>query len=365
MATPPLTPVGITMATSLPMDLANGFAIFPTLGTSRAGTYSTSGQEPNDTVLDYFACTGGWDIVCYLNGGFYAGIIGPAFEVGLQMDGVIRTPGDYQNVGSMQTEISRDVQTGGMIIGIGFPIEFNLQFQSQDLGIEVNVRQNINVDLLQLLASLIIGNLGSEAFQKVAETLPAADSSWAFLDQTENIWVSAENPEFALNPVLTLPLNLTPLFMLLPEIGEVIESVLVTLKEIGADFSFGPLLGLGISLQGSLEQISGLGYGATDFYQYASGEYWGADFTDGTLDNSQALSISTSHSASLTLSIGVFAQVTFLQLVNLAEQYTWDITDVVGLEQSPQTYLDVGVMQGTNGVTPPLAQLPSVVFELA
>lgn len=365
MATPSVIPVEITMATSSPLDLAKGFAIFPTLGTARAGTYSTSGQEPNDTILDYISSIGGWDIAAFVNGGFYAGIIGPAFELGLRMEGELRIPGDSQNPASMQTQITSDTQTAGMIIGIGFPLEFALDFQSSELGINVSVQQSINVDLLQLLASLIIGNVGSEAFQKVAETLPAADSSWAFLAQSENIWVSADDPDFALNPVLTLPLNLTPLFMLLPEIGEVIEGALTALKEIGADIAFGPLLGLGISLQGSLEQISGLGYGATDFYQYASGEFWGADFTDGALDTSQTLSLDTSHSASLTLSIGVFAQVTFLQLVNLTEQYTWDITDVVGLEQSPQTYLDVGVMQGTNGVAPPLAQLPSVVFEFA
>lgn len=365
MANPPALPIELTMATSLPMDLAKGFAIFPTLGTARAGTYSTSGQDPEDVVVDYLASVGGWDIQAYVSGGFYAGILGPAFEMGLQMGGVLRLPGDNQNLASMQTQITKDTQVAGMILGIGFPVEFILGFQNEEVGVNLNVTQNINVDLLQLLAALIIGKIGSEAFQKVATTLPASNSSWALLAQTENQWTAGDNPEFQLNPVLTLPLNLTPLFMLIPEIGELIEGALGALQEIGVDFSFGPLLGMGIFVQGQLEQISGLGFGPTDFYNYASGQYWGADFTDGNLDTTQGLSIATSHSASLTLSIGVFAQLTFLQLVNLAEQYTWDITDVVGLEQSPQTYLDVDIMQGANGSTPPLATLPLVVFELA
>jgi hypothetical protein len=124
-------------------------------------------------------------------------------------------------------------------------------------------------------------------------------------------------------------------------------------------------LGLGIELHGELEQIAGFGYGATDFYPYASGEFFGADFTqaDPTVPADQ-VTISVTHSATLTMSIGIYAQLTFLQLINVEQEYDWDVTSLVGLGHPGQAYRDTA-LTGTNGQTPPITLAPTVVFELA
>ena len=318
------------LATSQPMDLCKGFALFPKLGAVRAGISSgDSGGVLLRKHRQILALRGGFSFSYEV----LLGVCGPSYAIEFNLEGT----GSGK---SIDMKVSGDKMQAGFFVGftIQFPMSGNLQYWRPDHWYtpwkghwhdiaSFSIRPRI--DLLGLILFAIIKILGEDStLSKVNNIVPGLIGSWGFVGNS-NGGFAAGNGTMSAKPVMNIPINIIPL---IPEVGEVDEA----LSKIGLKIASGPNLGIGIPVHTSLTKVD------LDGHAY-EGLSWHGDGFSASGDDDVPSTVSTmstrlTHEPDLTFLLGWFASASLFKLFRISATINIDVLGILGLKIKLGTY---------------------------
>lgn len=318
------------LATSDPLDLCKGFALFPNLGTVRAGI-SSGGKSRN--ILSKSAH------ILVLKGDFrfsyelLMGVCGPSYAIKYDLEGT----GSGKRI---DMKVSNDEMWAGFFIGvtIQFPMEGKVEYWKpghwyspwkghwHDIG---SFSIDPKIDLLGLILYAIIKILGSDsALAQVNNFLPGLVGSWGFTAFNKDGFVAGGGTMKA-EPVMNIPINIIPL---IPEIGEVDEA----LNKIGLKIASGPNIGIGIPVSVDFNKVDLDGHAYTSPQWNSSG--FSATGDDEVPADPQNMSTRVAHTPGLTFLIGWFASASLFKLFRISATLNLDVLGILGLKIDLGTY---------------------------
>ncbi len=318
------------LATSQPMDLCKGFALFPTLGTLRAGISEGFSEGVLLNKNSHILALRGFFSFSYI---LILGICGPSYAIEFNLEGT----GSGK---SIDMKVSGDKMQAGFFIGITveFPISGGLQYWRpdhwytpwkghwHDIGTFVITPR---IDLLGLILFAIIKILGPDSsLSRVNNIVPGLIGSWGFVGNSNSGFATGNGTMIA-RPVMNIPINIIPF---IPGVGEVDE----TLSKIGLKISSGPNLGIGIPVYTSLTRVE------LDGHAYEGLSWHGERFTASGDDDvpSQVNTIETrlTHQPDLTFLLGWFAAASLFKLFRISATINIDVLGILGLKIELGTY---------------------------
>lgn len=318
------------LATSDPLDLCKGFALFPGLGAARAGI-SSGGKSA--VILKKSAN------LLVLKGDFsfsyevLMGVCGPSYAIKYDLEGT----GSGKQI---DMKVSNDEMWAGFFIGvtIQFPMYGKVEYWKpghwyspwkghwHDLG---SFSIDPRIDLLGLILYAIIKILGSDsALAQVNNFLPGLVGSWGFTAFNTEGFVKGGGTMKA-EPVMNIPINIIPL---IPEIGEVDEA----LNKIGLKIASGPNIGIGIPVSVDLGKVDLDGH-AYENPSWNSGGF-SATGDDDVPTDPQNMSTRVTHTPGLTFLIGWFASASLFKLFRISATLNLDVLGILGLKIDLGTY---------------------------
>lgn len=331
------------LATSLPaLDICKGFALFPGLGTARAGVNINTATSK---LIDIKTPILTWRITLGVDVSLMAGVCGPAY-------GTIQRYTDIEYDGTKLTMgLDSDQTDAGLIFGLGLAINYTFQLETitvrwvsdgwnsrleSNWQLTENTGFTINFDLLALLLEFILGKLGKvgNKIQAVQNVFQAAYGSFSIYGSESDVIASGKG-KYTVSPQLDLPINIIGL---LRKIAAV-DAVVTALEKISIFISVGPIVSLVIPVD---FEITGF---AVDGGRYNQSLTWTEDgvtanYTSGVVpDVAQNLSVDIKHVAAqrFGLKVGVFFDFNFLKVLSVNKQVTYDMPDLLklGLKFTP------------------------------
>lgn len=331
------------LATSDPLDLCKGFALFPALGAVRAGI--SSGQH-GGTILSKSAN------LLLLRGNFsfayevLLGVCGPSYAIKFDLEGT----GSAQQI---DMKVSSDSMWAGFFVGftIQFPMSGKVQYWKpghwyspwkghwHDIG---SFSIDPRIDLLGVILFAIIKILGSDsALAKINNFLPGLVGSWGFTGYNSTNFVAGDGTMTA-EPVMNIPINILPL---IPAVGEIDE----TLSEIGLKIASGPNIGIGIPVHTSITKVD-LDGNAYEGLSWNSSGFTASGASDVPSSPSK-MTVQVTHTPNLTFLIGWFASASLFKLFRISATLNFDVLGILGLSIKLGTYNnDLTNTVGTLGV---------------
>lgn len=333
------------LATSLPaVDICKGFALFPDLGTARAGvninTAASKLIDINTPILT-------WRITLGADVTLSAGVCGPAYGT------IMRYTDIEYDATKLKMGLDSDQTDAGLIFGLGLLINYQFQLETLTLRwidegwnsrlesnwkLTENTSFRINFDLLALLLEFILGKLGAvgQKIAKVPDVFQAVSGSFAIYGSESDV-IAGGKGKYTVSPQLDLPINI---ISLLRKIAAV-DAVITVLEKINIFISVGPIISLLIPID---FQITGY---AVDGGRYNKSLAWTddgvtADYASGTVsDVAKQLSVDIQHVAAqrFGLKVGIFFDFNFLKVLSVNKQVTYDMPDLLklGLKFNPVT----------------------------
>ncbi len=318
------------LATSDPLDLCKGFALFPSIGAVRAGISSGS---HGGTILHKSAH------ILVLRGNFsfayevLLGVCGPSYAVKFDLEG----SGEGKQI---DMKVSNDAMWAGFFVGftIQFPMSAAVQYWKpghwyspwkghwHDIG---SFSINPRIDLLGVILFAIIKILGPDsALAQINNFLPGLIGSWGFTGYNSTNFVAGDGTMTA-EPVMNIPINIIPL---IPAIGEVDDS----LNAIGLKIASGPNLGIGIPVHTSLTKVDLDGHAYEGLSWNSSG--FTASGDDDVPANPSTMSVRVTHNPDLTFLLGWFASASLFKLFRISATFNIDVLGILGITISLGTY---------------------------
>lgn len=355
MATIPSTVLG----TSDPVDLCKGFALFPNLGTIRAGISVQDTSKPLFRIAPNLLL---WKINANASVGIRFGICGPAYGFRLNAQG--STTGNTINLA-----LDGDQIAAGLIFGVDLGV--NIQIQVQRLSLQwvwdgwnshikttwesaANVNLAIDFDLIgTILAIILYVNDESEnknqLLSKLGTYIPNLIGSYGFYDAQSGQIASAG--EMSAEPAITIPINLANL---IPPVQDINKLLAVLWGGIG----FGPSIGIAVP---TTVKITGVSLDAAEFNN--------ATISNGTLtatttapvpQNPVNIGMGVQHNPNFELQAGVWAQFYILKIFQIGFSATVDILNLLGIKVSLGTYNNTVSSSVGGGINPPPGGLSSL-----
>lgn len=252
------------LGSSNPVDICKGFALFPTIGTTRAGITSGLNNTPLLDTEPITVLTFRTTVNC--GGGFFVGLCGPAYGI------AFNAAGTFSNT-ALQLAITNDAVAAGLIFGALMNFSFTLQFEVGHLewvndGWEsrlitrwetaLNAVLKFELDILGLILKYILGqivenNKGpvSYAVQQTATALPRAVPSYSFFGTQVNALGTTQGG-LTVNPSFALPINIAGLLKLIPKLGIIIAAI----EGAAFQLQLGPSITLGLPVNIQVTQFS-------------------------------------------------------------------------------------------------------------
>jgi len=321
------------LATSTPLDLCKGFAIFPGLGTIRAGISSGSTAS---TFLSKSLT------ILVLRGSFSAGyqalvgVCGPSYAIGFEVEGSA-TEDD------MSLTVSNQSMEAGFFAGFtfGLPLNASLQYWKPDhwytpwkghWHTSGSVSVTPRVDLIGALIYVLLKVLGDDsALSKVNNIVPGLLGTWGFIGHSTGGFGDSGGTLTA-SPVLSVPVNILPY---IPDVGEVDEG----LSDIGVTLATGPNFGLKVPVVASLKSVT-LDDDAT--YESPSWEEETASFSfasgSSPASDPTQIKVVVAHTPQLSFTVGWFGSVSFVKLFRLSASVNIDLLGLLGITINLGTY---------------------------
>ena len=317
------------LGTSDPANICKGFALWPGIGTSRAGI-SLGGSTvqlinlPQTQVLTF-------RLLFQSSSNLFLGVCGPGYGIRLDASG-------SSSGSALQLTIANDVVTAGLLYGINFGAALN--FQSEVLvpkWVEdgwnsrfvdtwqplVGGSVSFNVDVIDLIVHLIAGRVAQRNSDRATYGASKSDQSMQGIIGVFNIFgttppgsMAAGSGTVTVAPTLELPVNLVSALKAIPKVG-----AFILLIENLVQLSLGIRLVIGFPIDVQIARLS-LDASQFDNLQWSGPSVTG--FTNGSAPaNPQSVGMSFRHSIStrlnedFQLSIGLFMTITFIKVFNV------------------------------------------------
>lgn len=298
-----------TLATSTPLNLCDGFPLFSS-GTARAGLTSAGDQLPLLNNPEYVV--GGVSLAGFLGGTLFVGLCGPSYATSVTL-----SQGTFSN-GQASFLTTQDDTQGGLVFGASLSLNLNM-----NLGLWVANQEDENyplsftfeIDLLQLLVTLILQQIGNQRFTQFNTLFPQIGSTWGLFDEQTNQY-NAGGPVI-LNPTLVFPINVEPMMEAIPDIGEGIKGVNEVLGSVGGGIAFGPTFSVGLQINIDLQNF-GIGGFAPAPLEYSNTLVWSTTLTQRDGSPPSQATLEFEHVVDqLDFGLGAFAQITVGDCFNL------------------------------------------------
>jgi len=309
------------LGTSDPLDLCQGFAAFPKLGTLRAavssfGTGSTALLNASPQVLgSRLSVFAGYD--------FLFGICGPSYAIKFAAEG--ETTGD-----ELDLAISEDEMAGGLVFGANLGVELGVSLETWSVHYEwanwrfvgrwdsaLSLKFKLDFDLIEVGLAIIQKVLEEAGEEDPAqlEKIPLVEhlaqvgliGAWGLFDERQDTFIP-NGGKFSVSPGLTIPIDVCPF---IPQL----KAVKTSLRALWGDLGVGPTIEI-------LFPLNALVTGASVDDQ----KYQGLSFSDGHMHgsggqesaNPKELGVELTHSVQFDFTFGVFFTLSLCKLFNLS-----------------------------------------------
>ncbi|CAN5442650.1 hypothetical protein BH11ARM2_BH11ARM2_25650 [soil metagenome] len=340
-----------TLGTSDPVNLCEGFALFPALGTVRAGIQVNNTSKPLFSASPQFLM---WKFNADASYGIYFGICGPSY--GFRYD----AQGSTSN-GTISLSVANDQAAGGLIAGLNIGIDATITVQKLSINwvwdgwnshfatnwnTAWNFTPEIDVDLIGLILTVILyindqqGDNKNQLLSKVNSISPNLLGSYGFYDQKSN-QLASNNGQMSFEPALLIPINLANF---IPPLIDINKSLAV----IWGGFGFGPQFGISIPTTVQVNDFT------VDTSTYNSLSWDGSSVTGtgGTeIASPMNLGCGVAHTPGFDIQFGAWAQVYLLKLFEIGFSTSVDILNLLGITVKIGTY--------QNSVSSPIGGGPS------
>jgi hypothetical protein len=325
MATIPKT----ELATSDPLDLCKGFAIFPQIGAVRAGV--SSGNKTG-SVFSKSAKIVAWRGSFSLGYRALVGVCGPSFALKFALEGRAQER-------ELDVRVTDDAMQAGFFAGLTFelPIRASLQEWKPDhwytpwKGHWHNIGSasvTPRVDVLGALIFVLMKVIDSAVLQAVNNLVPGLIGSWGFIGSAPGGF-AAGGGSLTARPTLNVPVNILPY---LPDVGEVDQA----LSEVGIKLATGPNFGLQVPVVARIDSVDldGVAFGSPQWNSRGFTARGDADAPD----DPRNLKVKVAHTPHLTFLVGWFGSVSLVKLFRLSATINLDLLSLLGIDIKLGTY---------------------------
>jgi len=326
------------IATSAPISVCKGLALFPQIGTSRAGVSAsgTTGSifSTKDTLLLWrLTADAGYDV--------FMGLCGPAYAVEMDVEG-------EADKGQVELTVSGDELQAGFFFGLTVGLHFSIDLEQYTTRIVwkgwhshleskwenvASIGPSIEVDMIDLILTVILLALeesGQEdtLLQKVDKFTPKLLGSWGMYDEQKNTFVE-NGGKMVAKPTFNIPIDITSMVPALKAVNE-------SLKAFFCHFGTGPQIGVQIPVTVELNKI-----------KLDSTEYADLSFSKGKVSGKTAgtdpsapkeLGLTLNHTPNFDLTLGVFASLQICKLFNVSGSVSIPILSMLGISPKLGTY---------------------------
>lgn len=321
-----------TVATSYPLNLTAGFALFPddqsrlarVLSGTMTGTLCNFG--PTDIVLFNLSCSATYEL--------FHGICGPSYALEMDIEGSAEE-------GALKLTVSEDELQAGMTFGItlGFDLKVKanvislywvwdgwhtkLKHRWQILA-DLNIK--LEFDLLEILYELFWAAVGDsgEGGEKMQEIAELFKGGWGFFDEKINTFNGSKGILRA-NPGDNLHMDISGKFPQFIPFNE-------ALKAFHGHFSFGPSVGYIVPVTVQMKSVT------LDETKYTWDEY-DTDLKQAVFRTSGAdptaastVNVELEHTVDFDLTAGVYASLNLAKLFNIGFSIKFPLLALLGLD---------------------------------
>lgn len=335
------------LATSNPVDICRGFALFPALGTARAGV---STAAPFNRVIDIdrieavvFAFSLG------VGFGVQIGMCGPAYGIAMTVDA-------FYNEASASVGIQRDQTSAGFFFGFSVRVEITGGLEALE-GIEwsgdrwasspvarwssaLDIDLAFEIDLISLILSFIVGRLGEDSrtgtvIDTANTVLPITGQTFSLLDTARNE-INSSQGRYTVSPRIDIPINIATL---VARSSAPLKAALKALEKTGSEIAFGPQISIIFPID---FWIAGF---EIDTAQYYTNPRWGdigvvLSRTGGRVPAvPRRITVAIRHTAGarIGLAVGIFFNFTFFKVFSAGATWQIELPNLLNLNPSPRT----------------------------
>jgi uncharacterized membrane protein len=326
------------ISTSDPLTLCNGFALFPAIGTSRAGVSAAGNSgtlfDTNGALL-FYRFSGNAGFSCFF------GVCGPAYAIKMNLEGSAVNQ-------SINLAVSNDELMAGFVMGLNVRLYFNLNVDEQqstwvwdgwDSYLKtywqnlINFSFDMTFDLIDMIFTIINLLLEEEGkkntfIQKVDTWTPSLLGTWGMFDDVANCLVS-NNGKMTATPTFTVPVDITSL---IPPL----DAFNTALKPFFSHFSMGPSIGIQVPVTVEMKKVK---LDTVEYTNLTFGNGAVSGTTTGSAPDSPAkLAVGLDHTPGFDLSVGIFAQLNLLKLFNVGASISIPLLSLLNIKVTLGTY---------------------------
>jgi len=334
------------VGTSDDASICKGFALFPSVGTARAGV-SLSDQTKN--LLNKTPQILAWKFGVTFGYQFIFGVCGPAYGTAFDVAGTI----PENSTGRAQFTFSSDNVQAGFFFGASLRVFFSFNVQEYrfrwvwdgwDSHLEgywasaFSASLDIKLDLIAIALDLIkLALKGKDALLKKVDVFsPALQGCFGMLDGTSG--ELSNDGTTTVKPTLTFPLNIVPL---IPGMRTVVEG----LEKLWGALEGGPTLGIVIPTDVSITEVTVKdAFGVSRAYKPIDPKTPvknGVMETQGPRENvlyPDNISVKLTHSPGFDISLGVYVKVSVCKLFELNASTSFELLDKLGIKVKAGPY---------------------------
>lgn len=319
------------IATSDPLSLCNGFALFPKV-TSRAGVVVNQMGGKIFTFHDANLLLFRLSVDCSYE--VIMGLCGPAYALEMELEGSTDNE-------AIELSIEDDEIQAGLVFGFTLGFIFNLRLDTVKLHWVYNgwkshfqkswsklldFHINFDADLFELIYWCCEEAFKNEGEETVLKKVPHIShelvASWGMYDERKGN-LASNLGELEATPTLNLPIDIAPLI-------EPVVALNLALKAIFSRLTFGPLVGVQVPVKVNMKSV-------TIYDTKYSNLEFNFDTVTGTKTGTDPgypgeINVELEHTAGFDLAFGVFANLNFAKFFNVGFSITWPLLKLFDIE---------------------------------
>lgn len=322
-----------TLETSPSLDICQGFAIIPTLGTLRASVQGSNVQRQLIDVKIGGSFFSPVDCIANVNWSYFLGICGPAWAMNTEVSGNYDTPDQpavQLNWAGKYGDGSQDGFAGGIQAGLEFALNWRYNIKIVFVP-RLEGNGEFRVSLLKIFLDFLISRAGSggSKAQGSANARPSPQTSMDFdLFITKNgDWKSAGTTSFT--PGLEATMNILDVLALIPILSW-IRTLKNLIEKVGGSIVAGPVLQVGFPITIAPEKVL-IGTQSYNNLRFENGKTIGDRNApeDNASNEATNLTLTIKQSSQIDVKAGIELNFAAGKFFSIGNKWTWSILDLL------------------------------------
>lgn len=318
-----------TLETSPALDICQGFAIIPSLGTLRA---SVQGSNVQRQLMDvnFGGTFSPVDCLANVNWSYFLGICGPAWAMNTEVSGSYDNPGAQLSWAGKHGDGSQDGFAGGIQAGLEFALNWKYNIKIVFVP-RIEGTGEFRVSLLKIFLDFLISRAGSggSTARGSANPRPSPQTSMDFdLFVTRNgEWKS--NGTISFTPGIEATMNILDVLSLIPVLAW-IRTFKNLVERVGGSIVAGPVLQAGFPITIAPEKAL-IGTQAYNNFRFEGGRTIGDRNTaeDNASNDPTNLTLTIKQSSQIDVKAGIELSFAAGKFFSIGNKWTWSILDLL------------------------------------